>query len=347
MGIHSRSRVNPGAYPHESHHLDGHRDASNQSKRYVPPEQSTPVNAQPEKVRRPIEEVLEGQQTLEGAGVLLKRAFGAHQVPRLDPFLMLDDFRSDNPEDYLPGFPWHPHRGIETVTYMTDGYVEHGDSLGNKGRIGPGDVQWMTAGSGIIHSEMPKGRGNLMGGMQLWVNLPAREKMGQPRYQEYLANTVPRIEGKGAAVKVVAGEYGGVSGPVRDVKVNPQFLDISLEPGTKFRHDIPCGHRSFAYVLEGQARFDEGADHVKDHNLVILRDGDYVDIETTSEAARLILVSGRPLKEPVAWMGPIVMNTQKELEAAQVDLQNGTFIKHRANDEGDATRMRTQSAPPA
>ena len=313
-------------------------------KHYVPPQRSAPITADADRAQRQIEEIWETRPTLEGAGVRLERAFGNPQVPRLDPFLLLDDFRSEEPQDYLAGFPWHPHRGIQTVTYMLDGYVDHGDSLGNAGRIGPGDVQWMSAGSGIIHQEMPKGEKDVMGGLQLWVNVPAADKMARPGYQEYKSENIPTLHGDGHAVRLVSGRYRGMEGPVRDIAVRPQFLDITMEPGRAFEHDIPGGHRAFAYVLDGAARFEEGHDRIEDHHVVLFRDGDHVRVETTGDPVRFLLVSGRPLKEPVAWWGPIVMNTQRELDEAVADLQKGTFVKTGAESTGDAASMRRPSS---
>ena len=281
---------------------------------------------------RSVAEVLEARPTIEGAGVHLRRAFGGAQVPRLDPFLLLDDFRSENPLEYVAGFPWHPHRGIETVTYMLDGFVEHQDSIGNKGVIGGGDVQWMTAGSGIIHQEMPKPRDpkdGFMGGFQLWVNLPSAHKMSDPRYQEVQRARIPEAAPtKGARVRVVSGEVGGVRGPVRDIAVDPQYLDVRLDPRTAWDHPVPKGHTAFAYVLSGKGRFDEASGGIDSENLVILADGDRIRVEAGSEPLRFLLVSGKPIHEPVAWWGPIVMNTRREIEVAIDEYQNGTFIKH-------------------
>jgi len=285
-----------------------------------------------EAIPRRVEAVLPSRETIEGAGVHLKRAFGANEVPKLDPFLLLDDFRSDNPLDYVAGFPWHPHRGIETVTYMLDGFVEHGDSLGNAGVIGPGDVQWMTAGSGIVHQEMPRGRENVMGGFQLWVNLPRNHKMTDPRYQEFRAEKIPEAQaGKGARVRVVAGSVAGVEGPVRDIAVQPQYLDVRLEAGRLFEQAIPRGHRAFAYVVSGRASFDpDGRETTDAENLVLLRDGDLVRVRTGADPVRFLLVSGKPLAEPVAWWGPIVMNDRRELQQAITEFHEGTFVKHGA-----------------
>ena len=279
---------------------------------------------------RGIKEVLAARPTIEGAGVQLRRAFGAAEVPRLDPFLLLDDFRSENPAEYVAGFPWHPHRGIETVTYMLDGRVEHEDSLGNKGIIGSGDVQWMTSGSGIIHQEMPKVDQHRMGGFQLWVNLPKTNKMMDPRYQEVKAGQIPEVEPvRGVRMRVVAGNVNGVRGPVQDVVVDPEYLDIRLDPRTDFLHPVKPDHTVFAYLLEGRAGFgEEPSDLIEDGHLVIFEKGDAVRVKTRDVPTRLLLVSGRPLHEPIAWWGPIVMNNRREIEQAVEEFQNGTFIKH-------------------
>ncbi|HLB68640.1 MAG TPA: pirin family protein [Thermoplasmata archaeon] len=288
------------------------------------------VESQP-KIRA-VAEVLAARPTIEGAGVHLRRAFGGAEVPRLDPFLLLDDFRSENPAEYIAGFPWHPHRGIETVTYMLDGRVEHEDSLGNKGIIGGGDVQWMTSGSGIIHQEMPKVDRHRMGGFQLWVNLPKANKMMDPRYQEVKAGQIPEVEPiRGVRMRIVAGAVDGVRGPVRDVVVEPEYLDVRVDSQTDFVHRVKPGHTAFAYLLEGRASFDEEAsDVIDDGHLVVFRDGDAVRVRTRDAPARFLLVSGKPLREPIAWWGPIVMNNRKEIEEAVDEFQNGTFIKHGA-----------------
>jgi quercetin 2,3-dioxygenase len=287
---------------------------------------------------RAVAEVLAARPTIEGAGVHLRRAFGGAEVPRLDPFLLLDDFRSENPAEYIAGFPWHPHRGIETVTYMLEGRVEHEDSLGNKGIIGRGDVQWMTSGSGIIHQEMPKVDVDRMGGFQLWVNLPKASKMIDPRYQEVKTGQIPEVEPvRGVRMRVVAGEVNGVRGPVRDISVHPEYLDVRVDPQTNLVHRVKSGHTAFAYVLEGRASFDEeGADIIDDGHLVVFRDGDAIRVRTRAEPSRFLLVSGQPLREPVAWWGPIVMNTRKEIEEAVDEFQNGTFIKHGTRRSGQA-----------
>ena len=289
------------------------------------------MDTDPARTIRSIDAILPSRETIEGAGVHLRRAFGHHEVPRLDPFLLLDDFRSENPAEFVAGFPWHPHRGIETVTYMLDGLVEHEDSLGNRGVISPGDVQWMTSGSGIIHQEMPRAREDRMGGFQLWVNLPSSQKMMDPRYQEVDRARIPEAQvAKGVTAKVICGEVSGVRGPVRDIVVEPEYLDVQMAPHTVFEHGVRRGHTAFSYVLEGRARFDkESGEVVEEDNLVILRDGERVWIETASSPVRFLLVSGKPIREPVAWWGPIVMNTRRELEVAIEEFQTGTFIKQR------------------
>jgi redox-sensitive bicupin YhaK (pirin superfamily) len=277
----------------------------------------------------------------------LWRAFGFHEVRQFDPFLLLDDFRSSTPAEYLKGFPWHPHRGIETITYVLDGRVEHGDSMRNAGVIGPGDVQWMTAGSGIIHQEMPKGRRDgLLAGFQLWANLPASLKMMNPRYRGVTSGEIPEValEG-GAKAKIVAGQVGGVRGPVRDIVTDPEYLDISVPAGSQLSHRVRPGHTALAYVIEGKGYFDqrrdpyayevEGANYfdfdrdglVGSGNLVVFGDGDELAIATAENSVRFLLFSGKPIGEPIAWYGPIVMNTQDELRIAFEEYENGTFIK--------------------
>jgi len=278
---------------------------------------------------RSIERLTRSRPTLEGAGVHLKRAFGSADVPRYDPFLMLDDFHSDRPADYMAGFPWHPHRGIETVTYMISGEVEHGDSMGNKGVILSGEVQWMTAGSGIVHQEMPRRQNGTLWGLQLWVNLPASHKMMGPRYRGIRATDIPSCQlESGGLVKVVAGSFKGCHGPVRDLIGDPEYLDVSLPSLANFGHDIAKGHTAFAYVLEGEGRFEPGQKSAMGTEALLLYgDGDQVSIRAEKAGLRFILVSGRPLREPVAWGGPIVMNTQEELQVAFAEYRNGTFIK--------------------
>ena len=280
-------------------------------------------------VRR-IEKVWKSKPTIEGAGVRLKRAFGFDEVPQLDPFLLLDDFRSNNPTDYLRGFPWHPHRGIETITYILAGDAEHGDSLGNRGVISSGDVQWMTAGSGIIHQEMPKGDPEgRMWGVQLWANLPASAKMMDPRYQEIKRSDIPEVTtAGGATVRVICGQVDGVRGPVREIVTDPEYLDVSLPPGATFTHSVKAGHAVFAYVFEGEGYFDPGRDPATRETVVLYGPGDTVEVSTEEQPVRFLLVAGRPLKEPVAWHGPIVMNTQEELRVALREYEQGTFVKH-------------------
>ncbi|MHB0936420.1 MAG: pirin family protein [Armatimonadota bacterium] len=277
---------------------------------------------------RPIAEVLTAQPTLEGGGVHLRRAFGHEQLPKFDPFLLLDEFRSDNPEDYREGFPSHPHRGFETITYMLAGSIEHRDVLGNRGTIHAGGVQWMTAGSGIIHEEMPEGDpSGLLWGLQLWANLPAAQKMTPPRYQGFDAGEIPEITVSGGRVRIIAGEVNGVRGPVRDVAIAPEYLDVNLPPGTPFTHAVPPGHTVFALVLDGQGCFAGEGDQIGEGQVVHYGDGDLVAVSTTDSSVRFILVSGKPLNEPVAWRGPVVMNTQEELREAFRELEEGTFIK--------------------
>lgn len=296
---------------------------------------------------RKINKILKSKPTIEGAGVHLKRAFGYYHVPQLDPFLMLDDFRSNDPDYYVPGFPWHPHRGIETITYMLDGYVEHGDSMGNKGVISPGDVQWMTAGSGVIHQEMPKGdKRGLMGGFQLWANLPANRKMMDPRYRDVKKNTIPEVKHKdGTAIKIICGKVDGVQGPVSDIVIDPEYLDVSVPVKTMFIHNVKPDHTVFAYVFEGQAYFDKGKDSfayeveganyfdfkreclITSESAVLYEQGEEINVTTKDKPVRFLLISGKPLKEPVAWYGPIVMNTQEELRKAFEEYNNGTFVK--------------------
>ncbi|MBR9979878.1 MAG: pirin family protein [Desulfatitalea sp.] len=298
---------------------------------------------------RKIKKVWKSKPTIEGAGVHLKRAFGNREVPLFDPFLLLDDFRSDNPAHYVKGFPWHPHRGIETITYVLGGKVEHGDSMGNKGIIGPGDVQWMTAGSGIIHQEMPKGDGNgYMGGFQLWANLPAAHKMIDPRYRGLVAADIPEATLKGGVkLRVICGKVDAVHGPVRDVVVDPEYLDVTVPAGTTFTHPIRRGYTAFAYVIEGEGYFDPERDAYSHEvvgvnyfdfkrkclcgmeNLILYGDGEEVVISTQEIPVRFLLVSGKPIGEPVAWYGPVVMNTQEELQIAFEEYEKGTFIKHK------------------
>lgn len=261
----------------------------------------------------------------------LRRALGPGEVTYADPFLLLDDFHSEDSSDYLAGFPWHPHRGIETVTYMIRGAVDHGDSIGNKGVIGSGDVQWMTAGSGILHQEMPREYKGMMQGFQLWVNLPSSRKMMNPRYRDIKHGQIPSFSPKdGVDVKVIAGEVEGTKGPVQDLVVHAEYLDISLKPHKELEHRISEGDTAFAYLFEGEGQFDQrerktfGAEE-----LIMFKDGDGVQVKAGKDGVRFLLVSGTPLREPVAWGGPIVMNTEEELDIAFRELRDDTFIKNR------------------
>jgi redox-sensitive bicupin YhaK (pirin superfamily) len=257
------------------------------------------------------------------------RAFGYYEVTKLDPFLLLDDFHSADPRDYVAGFPWHPHRGIETVTYMIRGNVDHGDSIGNSGTIGSGDVQWMTAGSGIVHQEMPREYLGMMQGFQLWVNLPASNKMMDPRYRGITRDQVPTSRPtKGVEVKVIAGKVGRVEGPVRDLVVEAEYLDVAVGPGMEFDRAIRNGNSAFAYVFEGQGFFDpSNRGPAGAGSLVMFGDGDQVESKAGRDGMRFLLVSGKPIREPVAWRGPIVMNTEKELDIAFEEYWSGRFIK--------------------
>jgi len=298
---------------------------------------------------RPVKRLIKSKPTLEGAGVHLRRAFGFGNTSDFDPFLLLDDFRNDVPEDYLAGFPWHPHRGIETITYVLAGSVDHADSIGNKGAITAGDVQWMTAGSGIIHQEMPKGDPvGRMHGFQLWANLPASLKMTDPRYQDIPSSAIPEVtEDDGTRVRVVCGQFGGKKGPVEGVAADPNYLDISVPPGQKKRLKVETTRNAFAYVFAGSGTFRDASDpravlteqaakpeaapvyDVSNHSLVLFDRGDEIVVQAGDEGIRFLLVSGKPIEEPVAWYGPIVMNTQEQLRQAVTELQNGSFIKHR------------------
>jgi quercetin 2,3-dioxygenase len=277
---------------------------------------------------RKVKAVLAGKDTMDGAGVRLKRIFGYPEVPSFDPFLLLDDFRSDNAKDYIAGFPWHPHRGIETVTYLIEGRMKHGDNLGNKGVLKSGGIQWMTAGSGIIHEEMPEQVGGVLAGLQLWVNLPRSHKMMNPRYQDIAAVDVP-VEDLpvGGIVRVLAGSYGDQVGPIRDVVAEPSYLDVTLPSGSTFVHEVQIGHTVCAYLLMGSGVFSPGADETLAQHVVLYADGQQVSIQAGPEGVRFILVSGQPLGEPVAWQGPIVMTTQEELEIAFREYRAGTFLK--------------------
>ena len=297
---------------------------------------------------RPVKQIFETKPTVEGAGVRLQRAFGFGKTGEFDPFLLLDDFRSDNPADYIAGFPWHPHRGIETITYVLAGEVAHGDSLGNKGRMTAGDVQWMTAGSGILHQEMPKGDAQgRMHGFQLWANLPASLKMTAPRYQDIPASAIPEVtEDDGSKARIIVGDFWGRKGPVEGVAADPRYVDISVPPGKRKRIKVETTRNAFAYVFAGAGRFRGASEphavltesavdpnaapvyNAKNHSLVLFDRGDEIDVQAGPEGIRFLLVSGKPLEEPVAWYGPIVMNTEAELRQAMSELQEGTFIRH-------------------
>ena len=278
---------------------------------------------------RTVERILTAYATVEGAGVHLHRAFGYYEVPQFDPFLMLDDFRAQRPEDYLAGFPTHPHRGIETVTYMLEGAVEHGDSRGNKGCVTAGDVQWMTAGSGILHQEMPKPVDGRMGGFQLWVNLPKAHKMMKPRYQEIRRAKIPTVSPRpGINIRVISGSVNGVSGPVKKIIADPLLLDISLGPDGFFTYPVPETHTAFAYVIGGEGTFDAEEGHrVHNRDVVLFSHGNSIWVRSFGKGMRFLLAAGRPIGEPVAWRGPIVMNTREELRQAFHDVEAGTFIK--------------------
>lgn len=276
---------------------------------------------------RAVAEAFRAHETFEGAGVRLSRGFGFFETPRFDPFLLFDDFSSPNPPDYLPGFPWHPHRGMETVTYVLDGDIRHRDSIGNSGSINKGDVQWMTAGSGIVHEEMPQGSGGLFG-FQLWINLPQKNKMISPRYQDIRAKEIPEIIDRDARVKVIAGATLGTTGPIEDIVASPTYLDAILPPGKNWTSSVPDGHTAFVYVVDGALAAEEGAEvrHPKGTIVLFERAGDLVYLRAGTTGARFLLVSGKPVGEPIAWRGPIVMNTQEELRTAFLDLERGTFI---------------------
>jgi quercetin 2,3-dioxygenase len=297
---------------------------------------------------RPVKRIVQSTPTLEGAGVKLNRAFGFGQTAETDPFLLLDDFRNNNPQDYLAGFPWHPHRGIETITYVLAGDVEHRDSLGNHGALGAGDVQWMTAGRGIMHQEMPQGDAQgRMHGFQLWANLPSSLKMTAPRYQDVKAAEIPEIvDDDGTRVRVVCGDFWGKRGPVEGVAADPRYLDIFVPAGKRKTFKVEVERHAFAYVFEGDGQFayaskplgvlsekQVGGEEILfrepagNRSLVLFDRGDEVTVQAGDKGIRFLLVSGKPIEEPVAWYGPIVMNTQAELRQAVSELQNGTFIK--------------------
>lgn len=281
---------------------------------------------------RKVVRVIQPEATSDGAGVKLKRSIATRELDYLDPFLLFDHFGSENSDDYIAGFPMHPHRGIETVTYMLAGAVKHRDSSGNSGIIRAGDVQWMTAGGGIMHEEMPQLEGGRLDGFQLWVNLPARLKMSKPRYQEIVADDIPTVDREdGVRIRVIAGSVGDVPGAVKDIAADPAYLDISVPADTSFRHQIPSGHTAFAYVFAGGGIFDtsdnEGGRQVTAPRLVVFGDGDEVQMKASQTGARFLLISGQPLNEPIVRYGPFVMNTEEEIEQALSDLRRGTFVK--------------------
>jgi len=307
---------------------------------------------------RPVKGIFHTKPHVEGAGVKLQRAFGFGETSEFDPFLLLDDFRNENPDDYRAGFPWHPHRGIETITYVLAGQVEHGDSLGNRGNLGAGDVQWMTAGSGILHQEMPQGDAHgRMHGFQLWANLPASLKMTAPRYQDVVAKDIPEvIDDDGTRVRVICGDFAGKTGPIDGVAAEPRYLDVSVPPGRRKRLAVDTSRHAFAYVFAGSGTFRDAsepravqtdpvpevgsgfnriadpsgkrsADEAANRSLVLFDNGDEIVVQAGDEGIRFLLVSGKPLEEPVAWYGPIVMNTREQLQQAIAELRDGTFIK--------------------
>ena len=282
---------------------------------------------------REVIEIIKPQTVMEGAGVRLRRSIATATLDHLDPFLLFDHFGSDNPEDYIKGFPMHPHRGIETVTYMINGHVNHKDSIGNSGSIHSGDIQWMTAGGGIMHEEMPQPAQGEMVGFQLWVNLPAELKMTTPRYQDISSNQIPELSREdGVKIRVIAGEVNGVRGAVSEIYADPTYLDVSIPPRGAFSHPVQRGHRAFAYVFEGRGIFgtDEKApeNSISQPGLVVFDDGDYIQAGTVNKPVRFLLVSGKPLNESIARYGPFVMNTQEEIQQALDDLRNGTFVKN-------------------
>jgi len=297
---------------------------------------------------RPIKRLIKAKPTMEGAGVHLRRAFGFGETSEFDPFLLLDDFRNDRPEDFEKGFPWHPHRGIETITYVLAGNVDHGDSLGNAGTIGAGDVQWMTAGSGIIHQEMPHGDpAGKMHGFQLWANLPSALKMTPPRYQEVQSMDIPEvIDDDGTKIRVICGNVWGSTGPIDGIAADPQYIDVWVPPGKRKSIPVETTRHAFAYVFAGSGKFCNASDPLEvptegagwtdtslseeadNRSLVLFDRGDEVTVQAGEMGIRFLLVSGKPLEEPVAWYGPIVMNTRDELQQAFAEFEAGTFLKH-------------------
>ncbi len=280
--------------------------------------------------RRDVNQSFTANPTTEGAGVSLKRVFGYFEAPLFDPFLMMDDFRAYQESDFIKGFPWHPHRGIETITYVLKGDVEHGDSLGNKGTISSGDIQWMTAGSGIIHQEMPKGDGTgEMLGFQLWLNLPSSRKMCPPKYQDATAETIPLVKPtKDVSIKVICGTIEDVTGPIEDEITEPHYFDITVKPESNYTIQVPPDHKVFCYVIEGQGVFgDNPEEEVANETLLLFGEGDFVTVQTNEEEVRFLFITGKPLDEPISWRGPIVMNTKEEIELAFSELEQNTFIK--------------------
>ena len=300
---------------------------------------------------RPVKRIVEAQPHTEGAGVRLRRAFGFGDTEETDPFLLFDDFRGDQPTDYMAGFPWHPHRGIETITYVLAGTVNHGDSLGNQGALGAGDIQWMTAGSGILHQEMPQGDdAGRMHGFQLWANLPAAEKMMNPRYQDVARADIPEVtDDDGTTVRVICGDFWGQRGPVDGIAADPRYLDVYLPPGKRKTLPVEMDRHGFAYIFDGAGSFRDASDPQSvatevmeegqpeataidvtgNRNLILFDSGDEITVQAGEEGIRFLLVSGKPIEEPIAWRGPIVMNSQNELQAAFRELQQGTFIRKR------------------
>ena len=300
---------------------------------------------------RPVKRIVEAQPHIEGAGVRLRRAFGFGDTEETDPFLLFDDFRGDQPTDYMAGFPWHPHRGIETITYVLAGTVNHGDSLGNQGALGAGDIQWMTAGSGILHQEMPQGDdAGRMHGFQLWANLPAAEKMTNPRYQDVAGADIPEVtDDDGTTVRIICGDFWGQRGPVDGIAADPRYLDVYVAPGKRKTLPVEMDRHGFAYIFNGAGSFRDASDPQSvatevmeegqpeatavdvtgNRNLILFDSGDEITVQAGEEGIRFLLVSGKPIEEPIAWRGPIVMNSQNELQAAFRELQQGTFIRKR------------------
>ena len=300
---------------------------------------------------RPVKRIVEAQPHIEGAGVRLRRAFGFGDTEETDPFLLFDDFRGDQPTDYMAGFPWHPHRGIETITYVLAGTVNHGDSLGNQGALGAGDIQWMTAGSGILHQEMPQGDdAGRMHGFQLWANLPATEKMTNPRYQDVAGADIPEVtDDDGTTVRIICGDFWGQRGPVDGIAADPRYLDVYVPPGKRKTLPVEMDRHGFAYIFNGAGSFRDASDPQSvatevmeegqpeataidvtgNRNLILFDSGDEITVQAGEEGIRFLLVSGKPIEEPIAWRGPIVMNSQNELQAAFRELQQGTFIRKR------------------